>query len=147
MEKTDLYKLPKVVLVHLISTIQHDLAIELKQTKRNAKRKFDAIREKCKWISIEECSFEGCHRFFLFEENIDNDESDIEYYNDGRITFCQCICDKYKCDRKADKGIGWWCQEHVPSNYFSTGEGDDFNFMCDKCKKEDHYTMHVGLGL
>jgi hypothetical protein len=133
MEAADLYKLPKDVLVHLISTIQYDLATELEQTKRNSKRKVDAIREKCEFAAIYECSFEGCHRFWLYEEHGDLNNNDVDYYNDGSITFC-CGCDKYRCDLKADKGIGFWCREHVPSNFLVENEGDNFRILCNNCK-------------
>ena len=135
MDNCNLYKLPKDVLVFLISTIQSDLKKELD----NSKRIFDTIREKSQWLSVEQCSHKGCHRFWIFEEQVVTQyDKVVDYYNDGRITFCNCICDKHKCDRKADQGIGWWCEEHVPSSYMILGTADDFNFVCNKCTKEGH---------
>lgn len=132
MNSSDLYKLSKDELIHLVSTIQHDLAAELKQSERNTKIILDTVREKFDWIYIEKCSFKGCHRFSFFQEQ-NNEQNCIDYFNDGRITFCTCSsCDK-TCDLKADKGIGWWCREHVPSDYVIDESPPLFTITCGKC--------------
>ena len=137
MESSNLYALPKDALIYLISTITHDLKNQLKKTEENTQFILNSIREKSKYASIERCSFKGCHRFFFFEEQ---SFGDVEYYNDGRITFCSCLCE---CSKNADKGIGWWCKEHVPSNYIIL-KTKEFDFMCENCAN-NIYCIDNGL--
>lgn len=136
MNKTNLYSLSKDELVYLISTIQSDLAIQLEKSKETIKDILNINREHSYWTSIEKCSFDGCHRFFFFNESYNM--KCIEHYNDGRITFCSCLRDGCECDKNADKGIGWWCQEHIPENYLVIDD-KNFSFVCYKCISEGHY--------
>ena len=125
---TDLYSLPKDIFVKLVSTIREDTIKDI----------LDLIRKQSLWTSLEKCSFDGCHRFFFFNEDNNYYGKDVEYYNDGRVTFCCCLCDGCECDKNADKGVGWLCREHVPENYIIINN-EKFNFVCHKCVLEGHY--------
>jgi hypothetical protein len=126
MQKPDLYALSKDELVYLISTIQHDLSQQL----ANYETILRTIRNISRYVSIDKCSFKGCHRFFYCEET--DASMNIDYFNDGRITFCSCLANNCNCAKKADQGIGWWCKEHVPSSYKILNT-KNFNFICGKC--------------
>ena len=141
MNITNLYSLSKDELIYLISTIQQPLQEELK----NNEAIFSAIRDKCHLTSIDRCSYKGCHRFFLFEENLTRfHHHDVDYYNDGRITFCDCLAEWCDCSKLADLGIGWWCKEHLPKDCLINPHINRFNFTCGKCVKlcSSNYLEH-----
>lgn len=136
MDKHDLYSLSKDQLVDLVSTIQHDLSVQLK----NSETIFSTIRETSKYVSIDRCSYKGCHRFCYWEEFWNGRKYDIiDFYNDGRITFCNCLADKCECEHDADKGIGWWCKQHVPREFHIEEFRSGFGFTCERCIKEQHH--------
>ena len=131
MEKYDLYKLPKDVLIHLISTIQSDLKSQLEQNEEMTQNILNTLRNKSKTTSIEVCSEKGCGSLFFFEEDMVN-YNHIDYFNNEELSFCECSDNncKYNCPRNADKGIGWYCIKHLPPNCEMIGPTA---FICEKC--------------
>ena len=125
METKTLYSLSKDELVLLISTIQEDLQKELTTYKDIVK----TFNDKSSFCQLEKCSGLGCNRFWLFEEG-DYDEG-VDYCNDGKLYFCSCMEDGCDCNKNADKGIGWWCFEHLPPTDFKYTNGH--HYICQKC--------------
>lgn len=102
---------------------------------QNLETIMSTMRDKCSFVSIDRCSHPLCHRFFLFEEYSNQPGRALDYYNDGRITFCSCLCLGCNCEKNADRAIGWWCKEHLPKDCIINNSTTSFNFICGKCSR------------
>ena len=136
MDQSELYKLSKDLLVKLISTIQHDLKNEITTYKNIV----NCINKESSCVQVAKCSFMGCHRYWFFEEGYEfNEHTCNEVLSDTRLIICQCHVTNCDCIQLADKGIGWWCSEHLPSYIKRYGGGGTGLYICDTCIDEKHY--------
>lgn len=129
---TDLYKLPKDMLIKLVCTIREDLQKEL-----DIKDEIlDSFSKQIKGLHYKKCNEKTCNVFSIQEDHVFQQVDGDFYYNEkeynGKIDFCGCGCEG--CEKNADDGIGWFCKNHANENELRHYRYDNCSYwLCDSC--------------
>ena len=98
MEKSELYQLPKDILVELIASIQHDLKEDCDLYKKILQdlRKME--------ITVIKCSYKNCKKYMIFKPDVFTNWKRI-----GHEVF-SCCCAESDCEKKcAGNRLKGWC--------------------------------------
>ena len=110
MNSTDLYKLPKDVLILLISTIQEDLQFKLDEVKKELEIYKKVYGEPYKTF----CAAPNCAHYEIVGDNSNSNT----FTSTGQRQFSICIacgetfCKEHKKEYLRWEGIGRKCKKH-----------------------------------
>ena len=138
MEQSELYQLPKDILIKLLADVQQELKEKADELKEEVDMYKDILDHTYKGIrtttdpgeSYVICSKKGCTHYAIEDG-----------YQTAHLTHC--CCEDYNCSKKCDQEdyMNWWCEYHLKE-----GELEKVYktiHACSFCKKNCGYQYFV----